>query len=419
MELKYGRNSIEFSVSEKNLLGILETKGIPVESLDALLKNSIMSPIGKPRLRELFRKNRPQDLVIIVSDITRSIADYSKILEFLVSEIVDAGVDEKNIEFLVALGTHKKHTAEANKFLYGDLISKFKFSFHDCYDNCVLIGKTNTGLEVQVNKRVRAADFVIATGKINFHYLAGFSGGRKSILPGISSYQSIRANHCKLRRDSVTIGKIKNNIIAQEMEEAAKLFGVDYLLNVVETPTKKTCRIFCGHHEYAFNEGVKFFKSLRLINISKLADCAVVSAHGYPDDKNFFMSHKALNTVLSAIRQNGSIILVAQCSEGIGNEKFSEYMQENSIDELLKYSEERIEVGGHRAFVTAKILRDYNVFVLSDLDSKKISQLHFRSIDSLDEGIKQVKKFYGGEFQTYIVPEGQAILPVLNKKSVI
>ena len=122
------------------------------------------------------------------------------------SEIVDAGIDEKNIEFVVALGTHRKHTPQENKLLYEALFSDFRFSFHDCHNNLISIGRTSTGLEVQVNKRVRNADFVIATGKINFHYMAGFSGGRKAILPGISSYETIKSNHCKLRRDGVTLG---------------------------------------------------------------------------------------------------------------------------------------------------------------------------------------------------------------------
>ena len=416
MKLKYGKNSVNLEIQAKNLLGILEPKNKPVKALDVLLKNSIMKPSGKGRLGNLLRKNKPGDLVIIVSDITRSITKYSEILKFLVSEIVDAGIEEKNIEFVVALGTHPQHTQEENRILYGDLTRDFQFSSHDCHNNLISAGKTRTGLEVQVNKRVWEADFVIATGKINFHYLAGFSGGRKSILPGISSYETIRGNHCKLRHNGVSIAETKNNVIAQEMNEAGRLFDVDYLLNVVEIPQKDTAQIFCGDPELAFEEGIKFLKSIRTIKISEKADCAIVSVGGYPKDKDFYNSHKSLNLAMNAIEPSGSMILIAQCCEGFGNKKFLQYMCENSLTDLLNYPEEKIEVGGHRAFVTAKIIKDHKIYVLSDLDSNILNKMNFIPVSTLEEAINFVKKDYGEEFKTYIIPDGKSVFPSIDER---
>jgi nickel-dependent lactate racemase len=414
MNLKYGKDFVNVNISSNNLLETLAYKDGSVEPLAELLKKGIVNPIGKPRLRDLLRKNKPHDLVIIVSDITRSIANYSKILNFLVSEIIDTGIDEKNIEFVVALGTHEKHTEEQNKQLYGNLVSDFRFSFHDCYNNLASLGKTSTGLEVQVNKRVKDADFVIATGRINFHYMAGFSGGRKAILPGISSYETIRGNHCKLRRKGVGVGRIEKNIIPQEMAEAARLFGLDYILNVVETPDHETAQIFCGDLESAFDEGVSYFKSKRSLKISEKADCIIVSAGGYPYDKNFYLSHKVLNTMIEAVKIGGSIVLIAQCGEGFGNEKFLNHMLENNPEGLLHYPEEKIEIGGHRAFVTSKILRDYKIYVLSELDPDVLSKMNFIPIKELNSCIIQIKQHYGQSFKVYIVPDGRNIMPVLN-----
>ena len=414
MKLKYGKNTINFEPPSKNLLGVLESKNNSVEPLDTLLKNSYTRPIGKPRLDNLLRKNKPGDLVIIVSDITRSIAKYSEILKFLVSEIVDAGIDEKNIEFVVALGTHPQHTQEENRLLYGDLTRDFQFSSHDCHNNLISVGKTETGLEVQVNKRVKEADFVIVTGRIDFHYLAGFSGGRKSILPGISSYETIRGNHCKLRHNGVSIAETKNNVIAQEMNEAGRLFDVDYLLNVVEIPQKDTAQIFCGDPELAFEEGIKFLKSIRTIKISKKADCAIISVGGYSKDKDFYNSHKSLNSAMNAIKPSGTMVLIAQCCEGFGNKKFLQYMLENNLNNLLNYQEEKIEVGGHRAFVTAKIIKNHKIYVLSDLDSNILTKMNFIPVSTLEEAINFVKKDYGEEFKTYIIPDGKSVLPIID-----
>lgn len=416
MELQYGKGSVDVDLPEKNLLDVLQLNQSECRPLRELLKESITHPCGASRLIELLRKNRPADVVILVSDRTRSISHYGEILTFLVSEIIDAGVDEKNIEFVVALGTHRKHTAEEQKALYGDLVSDFRFSYHDCYENCISTGTTSTGLDVQVNKRVRDADFVIATGKINFHYMAGFSGGRKAVLPGICSYATIRNNHCKLRRAGVALGALQKNIIAQEMDEAARLFGLDYILNVVETSDNRTAKVFCGPPEYAFTEGVDYFKTQRSVAVAEKADCAIVSAGGYPYDKTLYASHKSLNSVVRTVKKGGVVVLIAQCCEGVGNKAFMKNMRENSCDTLLNCSEDTIEIGGHRAFVTAQLLKDHKVYVLSDFEPDTLEQMSFIPIRSVDEGLKHIQREYGEKFTAYVVPEGTSILPVMNGK---
>ncbi len=414
MELQYGKGSVNVNIPERNVSGVLQLTQFTCRPLPELLKASILNPVGDNRLIEVLRKNKPHDVVILVSDRTRSISHYAEILKFLVNEIVDAGVDEKNIEFMVALGTHRQHTLDEQKALYEDLVSDFHFSYHDCRANCVFIGKTSTGLEVCVNKRVRDADYVIATGKINFHYMGGFSGGRKAVLPGISSYATIRNNHCKLRREGVAIGVLENNIIAQEMDEAARLFGLDYILNVVETPDNRTTGVFCGNYQFAFQEGVAFFKRQRTVAVPGKVDCAIVSAGGYPHDRTFYISHKSLNSAARTVRKGGSIVLVAQCSEGVGNEQFMRHLQEKSCDALLSCSEENIEIGGHRAFVTAKLLKDYTVYVVSDLESDVLRQMNFIPMKSIDECMEQIQQEHGETFTVYVVPEGVSLLPMVN-----
>jgi nickel-dependent lactate racemase len=405
VQLRFGKKTVNCEVFDENLMGVLEYSRHEVGPLKQILEQCILNPIGKPRLIDLLKKNKPKDLVIIVSDITRSIADYAITLGFLVSEIVEAGIDEE-----------RKHTPEENELLYGNLVSDFRFSFHDCYNDLVSIGKTSSDLEIQVNKRVRAADFVIATGRVNFHYLAGFSGGRKAILPGISSYETIRSNHCKLRRDGVASGRIESNIIAQEMDEAAQLFGVDYLLNVVETPDKQIAGVFCGDAVHAYKTAVEYFKSERISKIAKQADCAIVSAGGYPKDRTFYAGHKAINNAVNAVRQGGSIVLVSACEEGTGNPEFEKHMLSNGIDELLDYPEAKIQIGGHRAFKTSQLLKNYKIYVVSELDSKVLSQMNFIPVKNIDSAIDQVKKNYGQDFKVYVVPDGRSVLPVVNGK---
>ena len=416
MKLKYGTSAITCNVPEKNLLAILEPKLDEPLKIEELLKSGITAPIGAPRLVKLLRRNRPKDFVILVSDISRSIANYQKILRFLIGEIVDAGVDEKNIHFIIAIGTHRLHTLEENKRLYGRLLDEFEFTFHNCHNELVRIGKTSTNLLVEVNRRAKEADFVILTGRVDFHYLAGFSGGRKSILPGISSYNTIRANHSKLCRPGVAIAELKNNIIAQELAEAAELFKPDYLVNVVETPTRKTSRVFFGNPRFAFEQAVEYFCTQRKQTITQPADAVLVSAGGYPYDKNFYNSHKSLNLAIRTLKPGGSIILIARCQEGIGNEKFLKLMQENNIDQLLDYPEDKIEVGGHRAFVTARILKEHKIYVLSELEPEIVKSIGFKPIIQLNDAIEEIKKESGNDYKLYIIPNGKTVLPVLNQR---
>jgi nickel-dependent lactate racemase len=318
------------------------------------------------------------------------------------------------------LGTHRKHTVDEDALLYGTLTHDFNFTQHDCHGDLASVGKTSTGLDVWVNRRVKEADFVITTGRVDFHYLAGYSGGRKSILPGVASYETIRNNHKKLVRNGVYIGQTDGNVIAQEMAEAASLLGIDYLLNVVETPGRDIAQIFSGNPEGAFQEAVHYFVAARRVCIPERADCVIVSAGGFPQDKNFYHTHKSVNLAMQALKKKGSIILIGQCAEGFGNEKFMQLMLEHEIEALLHYPEDKIDVGGHRAFLTARILKDHGVYVLTDLDPDMVRRISFTPIRSIDEGIAAVKSVHGDRLKTLVIPNGKAVLPSLNgRKSIL
>jgi nickel-dependent lactate racemase len=416
MKLKYGKGFIDIE-TPPDFLGSIVPVVHKVDPVETLLKESFMDPVGLARLKDAVRRNRPHDVVVLVSDRTRDIANYEQILSFLVEELVDAGVDERNIEFVVALGTHHQHTPEDNERIYGALTRDFRITQHDCQGDTVSIGRTSTGLDVRVNRRVQEADYVVATGRVDFHYFAGYSGGRKSVLPGIASYDTIRNNHKKLTRDGVWIAQLHGNIIAREMAEAADLLGLDYLINVVETPDGNTERVFCGHYVHAFEEAVKYLSSARRVTIKERADCLVVSAGGFPNDRDFYHTQKSMNLAIAALKENGSIILIGQCEEGFGNEKFLQLMLGHELDSLLQFSEEKIDVGGHRAFVTARILKQHKVYALTSLDAELLRGIHFMPIQRIEQGFTAVKKEKGTGFKTIIVPNGRSALPLLNGKT--
>lgn len=414
MRLNFGAKSIDVTLPDQNVLGIIEPQRPMVQPYDVLVKESLLNPIGKDRLSTLLHKNRPGDVVIIVSDRTRSIEHYDGILKLLVGELVDNGVDEKNIECLVALGTHCPHTIDENNEVYGDLTQSVQFSMHDCHNNLMSVGLTSTGLDVQVNKRATEADFVIATGKIDFHYMAGFSGGRKAVLPGIAGFDTIQGNHCKLKRDGVMQGRVEGNIIAREMHEAAELFGLDYLVNMLETADKETCGVVSGDPIHAFDQGCALFKQQRCVPVQRVADCAIVSAGGSKGDQTFYVGHKTLNNIARIVKPGGFIVLVAQCAQGVGNDAFRQLLSERTVDDLLCTPEHEIRIGGHRAYHTARVLRDYNVIVVTDLNEKILADMKFTVVSNIATAVNRVKEHNGENFTCYVVPDGHTVMGVSN-----
>jgi nickel-dependent lactate racemase len=414
VEIPYGKKTLTFD-PPRHVLGVLRHPEHAVRDAGSLMKDALMNPVNKPRLSHVVRSNKPRDVVILVSDITRNIARYSELLTFVVAELVDAGIDEHNIEFIIAQGSHRSHTPQETRSLYGSLVEQFTFSGHDCHGECVSLGRTSTGLEVEINRRACDAEFVIATGRIDFHYLAGFSGGRKAILPGIASYRTIRDNHSKLMRGGVFVGELEGNIIAQEMQEAAQLFGIDYLVNVVETPAGVPSAVVCGEAMNAFSEGVAALLTQREVIITQPADCAIIAAGGYPKDRTLFRGHRAMNNCLASLKPGGAIILAAESGLGVGNDRFQRYLVDHDLDELRQYPEDRIELGGHRAFVTAKILSDHTVYVVSQCDSSVVSQMKFVPVRDVEEGIGHLNRSFKDGYTAYVIPDGTSILPVMQR----
>jgi len=407
-DFSYGSGKVVVELPDKNVLGVIDDKQAgkadpPTVSVRDLAQQAMLAPVGGARLRQILAAKHPGHVVIIVSDISRNIKSYETILDVLAGEVVESGVDEKSIEFVVALGTHRLHTGEEQRELYGALIDKFRFTFHDCRQNLWSVGKTSTGLEVLVNERVAKADVKIITGKISYHYMAGFSGGRKSIVPGVAGYDTIRANHAKLLRPGVEIGNLENNIINAEMAQAADLVGVDYCLNVIEN-SRKTLWLKAGFPAAVFQSGAEYYRKHFAFPVRERADCILTSAGC--DDRDLFCAHKILNLARGFVKPGGSIVLFAEAARGIGNRQFADYLGRHNPDELLRFPEEKIEVGGHRAFVTARILRDHKVYVISSLNQEILKSLSFCPAGDAALVLNKIRKHHGNGFRAYLNPAG-------------
>jgi nickel-dependent lactate racemase len=416
MKLKYGKEEVHLPISDKNILQVLNLKeqevlSNPEEKLKYLLKN----PIGSPSLKELIIQKKAKKILIIVNDITRP-TPYKMILPPLLNELDEVGVNKEDIKFIMANGIHRDNSKEELSNIFGqDIISTYKFINHNADSpDLHYLGKLKSGNELWVNSLVSETDFIITTGVIVPHYFAGFSGGRKSILPGICGRKTIDANHSKMIHPNSRAGNLRGNPVHEEMQEAAEKVGVDFNLNVVTNEDHKIIEIVAGGLFESWQRGVEVCKKIYLCPIKQKAEVVIVSAGGYPKDINVYQTQKALDNAYQAVKLGGTIILLAECNEGYGEATFKKWIEEAiTHDDVIKRLKKKFVLGGHKAYAIARVAKEVEVILISSLPQEKVRKLFFIPMDNLSQAIGYITNKYGKDFQAYILPTGNTVLPQL------
>lgn len=417
MKLKYGKNEVQLPIQDKNIIKILNSEKQevllnPENKLRELLKN----PIGSPSLKDLIIQKKASKILIIVNDITRP-TPYEIILPPLLDELHQIGIKKENIIFMVATGIHRSNSQEEIKEIFGEnIFSAYKFINHDC-DNPRQkdLGKLKSGNNLWVDPIILDTDFIITTGVIVPHYFSGFSGGRKSILPGICGRKTIEANHAQMVHYDARAGNLKGNPVHQEMQEAAEKVGVDFNINVVTDESHKIVEIVAGKLLTSWQQGVEVCKKIYLCPIEKKAEVVIASAGGYPKDINVYQAQKALNNAYQAIKPGGTIILTAECLEGYGEATFEKWIEEaNTPDDIIKRLKNKFVLGGHKAYAIARAVKEVKVILISSLPPEKVRKLFFIPMKNISQALNYVKDKYGEDFQAYILPSGNTVLPQLT-----
>ena len=274
LEFGFGNTTQTVEIPEKNILDILEPNNVEVslrgeEAVDYALDN----PIGAPRLRDILRKG--QKIAIITSDITRPMPT-AKVMPALLDEIYAGigytpveGQRNEDITLVFALGSHRAHTEEEKQKLAGErAYAEIKIEDSNPED-CIHMGTTKSGTPVDITRTVAEADIKICLGNIEYHYFAGYSGGAKAIMPGVSTREAIQCNHRFMVSDQAYAGHLEGNPIREDIEEAADMCGVDYILNVVLDEHKKIIYAVAGDVTKAHRAGTAFLDTLFLKKLKK------------------------------------------------------------------------------------------------------------------------------------------------------
>lgn len=406
----YGKGYKEFSIDDRNILMEMRQNPVNVGLTGAAeVARAMENPIGSKKLSEIVKPG--EKTVIITSDITRPMPS-KVVLPEVVKELVKAGVSYDDITVVFALGSHRKHTEEEKKYLAGEEIyNNIKCVDSDTKD-CVHLGTTKNGTPVDIFRDVAEADRRICLGNIEFHYFAGYSGGAKAIMPGVSTRDAIQANHSNMVKDEARAGAMDNNPVRQDIEVVVNYVPIDFIVNVVLDEKKQIIKAVAGHNVHAHREGCKFLDSLYKVQIPQKADIVLTTPGGYPKDINLYQAQKALDNSKHAVKDGGIVILMASCSEGFGEKVFEKWiMSADSSDSLVENIQKNFELGGHKAAAIALVQKKAKIFLVSDMDEELVKKMFMVPFQDINEALKAAFEEKGADAKILLMPYGGSTLP--------
>ncbi|WP_425059139.1 Lactate racemase [Sporomusa carbonis] len=425
--LAFGMHDITASVPEEQFAGVIEGREIlPITDVPAAVRAVLNSPTGSPPLNNIMC---PGDrIALVASDITRQWVRHDLFLPVLLNKLNEVGIPDSNITLVVALGAHRRHTAEENVLTYGsEVVDRVKIvqSYAPEASDFVPIGRTSRGTDVHVNRHVVSADKVILTGGITYHSMAGFGGGRKAILPGVAGYATIQANHrlCLSSKAGQGLnpncrqGNLDTNDMHLDMLEIAAMVNPAFLLNAVLTAEGDFAAFVAGHWLEAWLTGCRKVEEIAGVPVASAADVVIASAGGYPKDINFYQASKTIENACLAVKPGGVLIALMECREIGDPPDFSQWFDYHTLYEREMALREAFTVPGFVALKLGFIAKDLPVIVVSLPENRAfIENAGMLFAATLAEALQLAAGKLGREdFTVSIMPHGGSIVPV--KKS--
>ena len=423
-ELAYGKEMLRFELpSSVKIQEIEATRSQPILDLEEEIRQAVTSPLGTAPLSELVN---PEDkVVIVVSDITRLWIRTDVLLPVLIDVLNEAGVPDQDISIVTATGDHRLQSVEEHTAICGQaVLDRVPIYDHECQaPDLVDLGLSSQGTPIKVNRRVWEADKVILTGGIAYHLLAGFGGGRKSIAPGVCGYEMIQKNHALALKEAgpsglnpnIETGKMEGNPVAEDMLEIARKVGVDFILNVVVNEKKEFVYLAAGELHQAHLAGCRVVEEIFGIKIQEKADLVFVSCGGYPKDIQLYQAIKALDNATYAVREGGVIILVSECSDGIGSRPFEEFFHYGDVEDMSAKLHQDFTMPGFVSLRTASICRKTPVILISALPEDVVKRMKMLPASSPAEAWQLATQLLGRQPESvYLMPHGGNTFPIMS-----
>lgn len=409
-EIRKAEESLKLNVPDDAV--ILSPANLPQDTDEAgIVKASLCTPVGSQRLNQIVHPG--EKIVIITSDITRPMPT-ARVMDPLMEELLSAGVSLQDVTLVFARGSHRHHSEDEMRHLAGKWYDLIQCVDSDS-ENVIHLGTTSSGTPVDIDARVVQADRRICLGNVEFHYFAGYSGGAKAIMPGVSTTSAITMNHRMMVDPRACAGNLDDNPVRCDIEEAGKMTGIDFIVNVVLNTHKQIIYCASGDAVIAHRDACTYLKGIYQSPIRQKADIVIVSQGGAPKDLNLYQTQKALDNAGHAVKDGGTVILVGSCKEGFGNSVFEEWMMKyRNPDEMINALHDHFMLGAHKATAIAMLKKRADILFVSDMDSSIIQKTFLQPVDDLHTAFDACMKKYGADAKVIVMPYGGSTLPVME-----
>ena len=416
VKLGYGRESLSFTYDETRFFP-LEAEAHDERSLsDVEVGACLDAPLSSPPLGEIISPG--ESALIVVSDATRATAS-AQVVNLLVRRLIELGVAPSDINIIFATGIHRAVSlAEKRELLTPFIVQRIKTIDHDALNRSSMIqlGEMRNGAPAEVNRALKEHDHVILTGAIVFHYFAGFTGGRKSICPGLASARTIEATHMLAldferggRRAGVGTGLLDGNAVHEECARVAELIAPSFLINTIVNERGQATRVYAGDWREAHRRACAEYSEEHSVKIEEKREVVIASCGGSPWDINLIQAHKALDMAAYACVDGGDIILLAECVDGLGRADFLKWFEAADSRALEANLREHYEVNGQTAWALLVKAEKFRVQLVSKLADEDVRRMRMHPARTIDEAMTRINKNASG----YIMPRASSLLPIV------
>ncbi|GAB4132820.1 MAG: nickel-dependent lactate racemase [Thermogutta sp.] len=415
--LDYGRSGLAVELPDRNVVKVLRYRPAePLDDPDAVIRSLLDSPIGCPPLRELASGRRTA--CIAVCDVTRPVPN-ALILRHLLPVLHEAGIRREDVLILVATGLHRPNLGrELEEILGPEIPRDYRIENHagDHIEEHVYLGESPRGVPIHIDRRFVEADLKITLGLIEPHFMAGYSGGRKLICPGLAALETVRAWHSPrfLEHPRARAGCLNGNPVHEENTWIARRAGCDFIVNVVLDEKRRVVHAVAGDMEAAFAAGVRFVEGMVRDSVPEPVDVVVTSSAGYPLDATFYQSVKGMVAAEPIVRQGGTVIVAAEISEGIGSPEFQRIFQENdSLDGFMGRitGEDYFRMDQWQLEEMAKVRRKAEIVVVTQgLSPEVLTKLFVTPKARVEEAVADCLRRYGPDATIAVMPKGPYLI---------
>lgn len=412
IDLRFGNTSVPFTYNAARF-DILTPDANSIPLSDAEIGSTLDHPIDSPSLEEIVKPGTR--VLLVVPDATRQ-SGCAQIVNLVVRRLIANGSSPSNINIIFATGIHRPVTEDEKQALLTTFISqRIKVLSHDATDTVrnFRVGVTSAGIPVELNWLLTEFDHVVLIGSVTFHYFAGFTGGRKLICPGLASTRTIEETHklafdcnTKDRRQGVGTALLDDNPVHEAFQEAAALIDPAFSIMTIVNDSGEVTEVHCGNWITSHRQACDSYLAGHAAKINERRNIVIASCGGYPLDINIIQAHKTLEAASQVCVEGGTIIMLAECADGLGRADFLNWFEANNSDDLATQLCDRYQVNGQTAWSLLRKAERFDIRIMTSLSVSELERMRLRKVDSLEHALSDL-----GSATGYVLPFAAKTLP--------